>query len=380
MANILPAAQPTRWGQRGISEHFINSDTSLPIVPGQSQLSLADAGLLSEIIHHVNANSTMTHGTGTNALDVYGPYNLISNYLLSTGNVNLVNLSGRALAILNILEYVTRNWEKNADGDTVMNPLTNSSDYFNFGVGTSGTANILRYFQHVPLSLPLAGAPGGRVGYVSLQTKRTSTVVKPTFAVTGSASPYSVAATSAGTQPFDITGNDTVTLTGNLETWKQLNTLPQNASDLPIFGYQRQMVEYSLPYTSGNFTYNVEASGDLLRLAITFYDATVKGGMATTNLNNLQLQYGIGKIMDNMTPNVNIHQQQKLYGRTLPQGTFVLDYYTATRSLAEVKSTENTANLQVVANFASGYSVPANSTANILIDRVVTVQPYIATA
>ena len=84
------------------------------------------------------------------------------------------------------------------------------------------------------------------------------------------------------------------------------------------------------------------------------------------------------KQLDVFTPYRNIHEQLELYGRTLSQGTFAFDYYTQKRNLTDAKSTENTANVQVVANFASGYSVPANSQVRVLLDKVFVAQNYLA--
>lgn len=366
----------TRWGQKGISERFYVQDSSLSESPNAQQIILADAGLLSELQHHHYGTYTVTHNTGTNAKDTFGPYTAINNYALYAGsNTPLISLSGRALGILQMLEYPDRSFEADATPVGVENSLTNTSDFFNFPA-TTGT---LRFWFRIPVALKIAGAPGGFVGYMVLQNKRIANIIKPTFNLSGAASPYNAASTVAGNGAYIISGNDTVTAAPILETWKTLNTVPMHGADMPLFGFTRYIAEVLQPYSGTSFTYNFEPGGELLRATFQFLDGNSgqPTGMATSNLNQIAYQYGTNKQLDVYTPYRNIHQQLLDYGRTLPQGTFMFDYYTASRSLVNTKSTENTANVQVVAQFANSYSVPANSQVSIMTDKIYAVQNYL---
>lgn len=370
-----PAA---RWGDPGVSEGFLVQDQQLTPSPALQTLTLADAGILEELRMHISGLTTVTHGTGTNAKDIFGPYSFWQQFVLRTGsNTPLVYCSGRAMNILNMMEYPSYTWENVDVPQTVANPLTNTSDFFNYSA-TAGSAQVFRHWLRVPVALKWAGMPGGAVGHLILQNKKIANVIAPTFGLTGNTAPYSAASTAGyGSQPWNITGNDTVTFTGTMETWKKLYTVPVDRAQFPVYGFLRYISEVSQPYTSGSFTYNFEPGGVLLRTAITFVDQTVAGGMATSNLQSIAYQYGTNKQLDVFTPYSNIHQQLGLYGRPLPQGTFAFDYYTAKRSLVDAKSTENVANVQLLAQFAPTYNVPANSTAYILLDKVYIVQNYL---
>ncbi len=374
-------APKTRWGQKGVSERFYVLDSQLSETPNAQQLILADAGLLSELQHHHYGTYTITHNTGTNGKDVFGPYTALASYTLRAGsNTPLVQLSGRMMGILQTLEYVDRSFEAPAVSASVENPLANSSDYFNYPSATG----LMRFWARVPIALKLMGAPGGFVGYMVLQNKRIANIIQPVFNLSGASAPYNAAteAASGGNGAYFVTGNDTVTASPTFETWKTLHTIPASRNDMPLFGFTRYIYEVLQPYSGTSFTYNFEPGGELLRAVFQFIDATngsgsTPAGMATTNLNQIAYQYGTNKQLDVYTPYRNIHQQMLDYGRPLPQGCFVFDYYTPWRSLVNTKSTENTANVQVVAQFASTYSVPANSQVSVLLDKVFAVQNYL---
>lgn len=374
-ANVKQTAQtPTAWGQKGISERFYVEDTQLSETPNAQQIILADAGLLSEVQHHHFGTYTIS---GNPTKDQFGPYTYLNNYTFRVGaSTPLIQLSGRMLGVLQQIEYPDRSWEVAPTPASVENPLQNASDFFNFPSAT-GT---MRVWTRVPLALKLMGAPGGHVGYIVLQNKRIANVIQPTFNLSGSSSPYSATqATGSGNAAY-LGG--TVAAAPTFETWKTLHTVPSSPQNMPLFGFLRTIYEVLQPYSGTSFTYNFEPGGELLRAVFQFIDNTagpgsIPAGMATANLNQIAYQYGTNKQMDVYTPYRNIHQQLQDYGRPLPQGCFAFDYYTPWRTLVNTKSTENTANVQVVAQFASGYSVPANSQVSIMLDKVLAVQNYL---
>lgn len=365
----------TRWGQKGVSERFYVQDTQLSETPNAQQLILADAGLLSEIQHHHYGTYTIS---GSPTKDVFGPYTYLNSYTFRVGaSTPLVQLSGRSLGILQTIEYPDRSWEVSATPASVENTLTNASDFYNYPSAT-GT---MRLWTRVPLALKMMGAPGGHVGYIVLQNKRIANIIQPVFNLSGASAPYS-ATQASGSGNAAYTGG-TVTASPTFETWKTLSTVPQNPQNMPLFGFMRYIYEVLQPYSGTSFTYNFEPGGELLRAVFQFMDATAgtgstPAGMATSNLSQIAYQYGTNKQMDVYTPYRNIHQQLQDYGRPLPQGCMVFDYYTPWRTLVNTKSTENTANVQVVAQFASTYNVPANSQCSILLDKVLAVQNYLA--
>lgn len=375
--NAVQSARPApRWGDPGVSEVQIVKDADMAITPQQVPLQLQDSGILSEIQHHLFATDlTITPGTGTINKDVFGPYNLINWYqFLAGGNTPLISASGKSLGVLQYIEYPGRSWEANAVPTGVIDPLTNASDLFNFPAATG----VFRHWSYIPLALRWAGMPGGAVGYIVLQNKKVANSLKASFAVTGGAAPYSVTSTVAGAAPYLVTGNATGVMTGTMETWKTLHTVPRVRSAMPVFGFVRYIQEYTQAFSGSSMTVSLEPGGMLLRALIGLFDATAKRGVATNNVSSVVYQYGTNRQSEVYTPQRNILRQANLYARYLPQGWYALDWYTAKRSLVDAKSTENTANVQLLVQFAPTYVVPANSQATIVLDKVYVARNRVA--
>jgi hypothetical protein len=382
-STAAPPRAPLRWGDPGVSERFIVADTALTPQPNPQQVVLADAGIMAALRFHVYANNlTVTHATGTNGKDPFGPYDIFQNMQFVAGsNTPLVNMSGAMLGILQVIEWPGRTWEASATPQGVQNPAA-VSDMFNFPAAT-GT---FRFWAGVPLALPWAGMPGGAVGYVILQNKKIANVVKCAYNLTGAAAPYNAYnAISAPNRQgaYEVTGNDTVTGSFTQEVWKELYTVPDNPAKMPRFGFTRYLQEIGLPYSGTSFTYNFEPGGVLLRAIFEVFDAGAGTagtgtGVATTNVQFITYQYGTNKQVDVFSPYRNILEENDIYGRFLPQGVYALDYYTRRRNLTDAKSTENIANVQAVITFSTGYAPPANSMVYILLDKVYIVQQRLA--
>lgn len=373
-----PRRAPLKWGDPGVSERFIVQDTAIVPQPNPQQSVLADAGILSSLRFHLNGTVTITHGTGTNARDPWGPYNIYQNIQFVAGsNTPLVNISGTMAGVLQVIEWPGRTWEANPTPQGTQAPAA-VSDMFNFPSAT-GT---LRVWVGIPLSLPWAGMPGGGVGYVILQNKKIANVVKLAFNESGAASPFSLytaASLPNRASGYQVTGNDTVVGALNNEVWKELYTVPDSPSKMPRFGFTRYLQEIQLPYSGTSFTYNFEPGGVLLRAIFSVFDAGAGTagtgtGVTTTNVQFITYQYGTNKQVDVYTPYRNILEAVDIYGRQLPQGVYALDYYTRKRNLTDAKSTENIANVQAVITFTTGYAPPVNSQVFILLDKVYIVQ------
>lgn len=368
--------QSNKWGARGVSERFYVLDSTLPVAPNQQSLTLQEAGILSELQVHTFGNINVT---GVVQKDTFGPNGVFSNVTFKvSSNTPLVSLSEKGLTLMQILEYPDRSFQAPSIDADVSNPLANASDYFNYPITNGQT---YRNWNRIPLSLKLMGAPGGSVGYQVLQNKRIANILQMSFNATGAANPYTLnSAVNGGNAAYFGAGAVTASLTN--EIWKTLNTVPNSPANMPLMGFTRYWQEVIQPFSGSSFTYNFEPGGDLLTAALWFVDATAgagstPGGMATNNLSQISYQYGVNKQMDVYSPYRNIQQAMQDYGRPLPQGAYVFDFYGPYRTLANVKSTENTANPQILAQFAQGYSVPANSQAYILLDKLYAVQNYV---
>lgn len=380
-STAAPPRAPLRWGDPGVSERFIVQDTNIIPQPSPQQVVLADAGILAALRFHTFGTTTITHGTGTNGKDPFGPYSLVQNFQFVAGsNTPLVNMSGAMLGVLQVIEWPGRTWEASATPQGVQNPAA-VTDMFNFPTAT-GTQ---RFWVGVPLALPWAGMPGGAVGYVILQNKKIANVIKFAYNMSGTApfNLYTAASLPNRQGEYQVTGNDTVTANLTQENWKELYTVPDNPSKMPRFGFTRYLQEIGLPYSGTSFTYNFEPGGVLLRAIFSVFDAGAGTagtgtGVTTSNVQFITYQYGTNKQVDVYSPYRNILEENDIYGRFLPQGVYALDYYTRRRNLTDAKSTENIANVQAVITFAQGYSPPANSMVYILLDKVYIVQQRLA--
>ena len=357
-----------RWGDRGVSERMIVQDTQDSVTPNGTRIRLEESGILEELQHHFYGAVTVTHGTGTNQKDAAGPFPLIKTYQITAGsNTPLVQLSGLALALLQQVEYPDRSFQANAVTADVELPEPDLTSVFNHPA-TSGT---LRFWAKVPVALKWLGMPGGAVGYLILQNKRISNVLTMQYAASGSA-PYSIAG-AATTAPYNTTGNDTVTAALTVENWKTLWTVPGARSRMPVFGFTRYLSEVVVPYSGSTFKYLFEPGGLLLRAFPMFLDG---GTTPATDAQIAQVafSYGTNRQIEVWTPYRNRLHQLQSYGRQLPQGVMAFDWYTDRRNAVMAKSTENTANIQLQATMASGYTPSANSVVRMLLDKVYVVQ------
>ena len=372
----MPGAKP--WGAPGVAERYHLADDSITIAPsgpGGTNATLKPAGILTEVWLHANASVTNTHGTGTNAADVYRYSSLYQSVSMKTSpTLATIAADGHMLTLLQFIEQPNGNYEQSSDPDTSINPLTNASDGFNFPTTFGGAAAVFRFWLQLPIAIRLAGVPGGIAGPLILQNKRVTNSINIVFGVTGAASPWSFASTAGfGNAPYNVTGNDTSLGTGVIEPWKTLYTVPDDLRSFPVLGLMRQISEIVQPYAGSGFNYNFEPGGGVLRMLVQVEDATAKGGVATLNVNDLIFRYGLAHTTYNETPFFNIRRQRELYGSVLGQGVYSMDFYTQSRSLRDVQAAENLAAMQFHIDFASTYNPPANSQVRLLIDKAVTV-------
>ena len=358
-----------RWGDRGVSERMIVQDDAKDVTPRPMRLRLEETGIISEIQHHTYGAVTITPGTGTATKDAFGPYPIDQAYALTAGaNTPLISLGPIGRGLLQIVEYPDRSNEANAIPASVMQPPADVSSIFSHPAAT-GT---FRLWERIPVALRWLGMPGGAVGYLIAQNKRISNVITRSWAATGAA-PYELGAAGSGNAAYDITGNGTVTGDLVCETWKTLHTVPDARSKMPVFGFTRYLQEIVDDYSGSQYKYLFEPGGLLLRCISMFLDGGTTP-ITDADLSTFIFSYGTNKQIDQYTAYRNRLQQESWYGRLLPQGTFSLDFYTASRNTVDAKSTENTANVQLQVQFASGYTPAANSVVHHLLDKVYVVQ------
>lgn len=368
-----PAAKtvrPLRWGDRGVSERMIVQDAQVDVTPRNMRLRLEETGILSEIQHHTYGTATITPGTGTATKDAFSAYPIDQAYALTAGaNTPIISLGPIGRGLLQIVEYPDRSNESNAVAPSNMEAPADFTSVFNHPSAT-GT---FRLWERIPVALRWLGMPGGAVGYLILQNKRIANVITRQWAASGAASPYSIAGSAAGAAPYDVTGNGTVTAALICETWKTLHTVPDARSKMPVFGFTRYLQEIVDDYSGSQYKYLFEPGGLLLRCISMFLDGGTTP-ITDADLSSFVFSYGTNKQIDQYTPYRNRLQQANWYGRLLPQGTFALDFYTPSRNTVDAKSTENTANVQIQVQFASGYAPAANSVVHHLLDKVYVVQ------
>lgn len=363
-----PQQRILRWGDRGVSERMIVQDAQDSVTPNGTRIRLEESGILEEMEHHFYGAVTVTPGTGTAVKDAAGPYPLLKSYAVTAGsNTPLIALSGLALGLLQQVEYPDRSFEANAVPASVELAEPDLTSVFNHPSAT-GT---LRFWARVPVALKWLGMPGGAVGHLILQNKRISNVLTMGYAASG-ASPYSLAG-SPTTAAYNTTGNGVVTGNLTVENWKRLWTVPNARSKMPVFGFTRYLSEVVVPYSGTTFKYLFEPGGLLLRAFPMFLDGGVTPA-TDAQIASFAFSYGTNRQVETWTPYRNRLEQLGVYGRQLPQGVFALDWYTDRRNAVLAKSTENTANIQIQAAMAAGYTPAANSVCRILLDKVYVVQ------
>lgn len=363
-----------------VTKKIVKSNGIASLGPGgtPSLPKLTIGGILEKVGVLVQGTATYTPGTGSIARDIQGGYNVLSNLsIIPNQQVPIVSVTGYGNWLFNIVKEGLEHSNVDAYGyltgtttqiqDPVDTSWTDSSSIIAAPSGNQSPTWTIPNYAYVTQRMF-----NGIVGWWELGNPLAQLTVSLTPSYSGTASPYNIYSTTAGSQPYLTTGNAIVTLTNpSADVVRFLYDTPVNPADRPPVSFINTILEDSFQNNVGSATqlkYTFQPlSGYIARVvAYAFNSSTNKGVDPSLMLpsNSLQMNIGDGTSIVSESIYETVLRQKNSLGFDLPRGAFFLDFLGRDLTWQEVYSTYDTANINFVLNFSS--ALGANSTARIV--------------
>jgi hypothetical protein len=278
---------------------------ALSFTAGQnSPFELNRVGLIARIILKVSGVYTCAHASKTTFTKKFkAPWTLIDRLKLNLNTgVNLIDCSGYGLFLRNVL------YARNHRIDEVIA----GSDVFRFGntVSAGGTANNIDFV----LEIPIAINDRDPVGFLMMQSQEAVANVRIDWA-----------ATLIGALMTDadvVVSAVAITVTPEVE----LFSIPRTPADYPDTSLVHQIFEdMQMIGTTGEQKYIVPRGGIYMKI---LHSIELNGALAgLTDIDKLTLTYNQNQVPYEISAQIQRFEQLRKYGRTLPDGCFVWDFF-----------------------------------------------------
>lgn len=292
--------------------------TTLTYAPGSAatprvQTDIPPSGLLARLYLHFTATTTVTLGGGTAAVDWSGPWSSISKLRIQApGGLEQTALSGFAAYLQNIIETYKYVFEE--PGVASVNVPSNFASRV-YAVPVNAGGNTWEF----GLELPVAINEREALGLLMMQNSSSA------FQFIGEFNP-TVYSTTAGVAPILVTGAATATISGNLQIVVESFTVPDDPNvPLPPAEFAHTYREYYKGFTS---TGDIDvAITDQHKFLSIMHHVAINSTPDSGNVDYLKLQFS-SSFSPFIVPNrVQLYLQHKEYGRALPNGVFVHDFF-----------------------------------------------------
>jgi hypothetical protein len=322
-------------------------------------IQIPQVGYLRDLEVLVQGTPTFS---GAVAIDVLGPWNLISNFQLNSNvQAGILNLSGDGAAWFNLVQQALEH--KGNSDDTSLVAVQNAADFtYQYQVPTASgfSGNAL---MQVPFKLPLAqkiNTLDGYVGIWDLQDPSVQMTLLYTPNSSSNASPFNIYSASHGVAPYYAASN-TVTLTTpqNLLTAVKYDPPADSAMD-PDFGYVNSLYEEQWNTAlGGSKVINWKAlanSGYITRLLFSVYDSNNNNGVSSalggsSNFINLTVGNNAPVIVETVYEFNNRANEEM--GHLPPQGVYYIDFLGQDLTMQNVIDTFSVGNINLQMNFSS---------------------------
>lgn len=367
------------WGGAYVSmaRDLSNGVSNFGPAGSPTNVDIQRIGILRKMRLLVDGSATFTPGTGTINRDFMGPFNLLSQIVLTPNQqAPVVRMSGYGAYLFSLMKSLER---KGFSPDTVAVSETGadaSTDIFS--AARTSTNGDWRYYQDVPIS-QLIRSLGTEIGLWPLQNPAVQMQLGYTPAGSSASSPFNIYSTTAGQSPYLVTGNATVTLASpQVDVRRQLWEVPQNAADNPPYTFVVTTLEETPQSGSPNGATTAQwkatpLSGVLLRLGAYVIDGTTPAGVAESSLtgsNALNLTFGADTQKFSETGAAAHARMQDLYGFAMPQGFFCWDFLGADLTLQDVIDTYTIPEVRLNFNFSTALGA-SNSAIKIIRQTLV---------
>lgn len=323
--------------------------TELPAQPytneGRLYYTLPKVGLLSRLFLHISGTMTTTPGTGSVALSERTAFNLFKRIrLVANSGASIFDVSGYGTYLINTV------LRKNAD--ITSSPIDTGIKTLVYNAPVESGANT----WNAILEIPIAINERDPIGLVLLQNNATQLVLEvdlnPAYGTTDIIA------------PIKVTGNATASFSGNIGCMMEYFTVPRNAEDYPALNVIHQWLEQSDAISSaGAFNKSLLRGNTYMRL---MHYATIGGALNSAYIEKLRILYNQSEVPYTINQISQLGIQRARYGRDLPKGTFVHDWYMSNGQVGLGNSRDfiNSANVtefQTEVNIKSGTSVTAGT-------------------
>jgi hypothetical protein len=323
--------------------------TELPAqtVPEQGRVyfQLPKVGLLSRMFLHIQGTANVTLGTGTAVLSERTLFNLIKRIrLVANSGASIFDVSGYGTYLINTLSR-KNSIPTDSPVDTGIKTLIHSA-------GVSAGSNV----WNAILEIPIAINERDPIGMVLLQNNATQLVLEVDFNPV-----YGVTDIIA---PIKVTGNAVAEFTGKVGVMMEYFTVPRNAEDYPALNVVHQWLEQSDAISSaGVFNKSLMRGNTYMKL---LHFATINGALNTADVERLRILYNQSEVPYTIDQITQLFLQRQRYGRDLPKGLFVHDWYMSNGlvGLGNSRDFINSANVtefQSEVSIKAGTNVPAGS-------------------
>lgn len=364
------------WGDPGVSKKLrlsngvVNFGTGGQPVPGNIQ----PTGILRALRMLMSATPTFVPGTGVIARDVNGPWNVLTQVLVSPNQqAPVVQVSGYGLYLINcMLSEESGDVGLPPDVAAVAETSSETATDIYSASATSGTTP-----WKFPLFLPISQrvrSLGGDIGMWPLQNPSITLQASYTPNSSSQVGPYNIYSLTAGQSPYLVTNNATVTLTNpGIEFIRELWQVPASQSDFPPFQVVSSWIEEQPQGSNVNgatsFSWLMTPlSGILVRLGVYIYDGAQNGGVLASNLtasNALLLSYDATTPKFSESAQAALARQRQHFTFDLPQGFYTYNLMGKDLTLQDTLDSHTTGNIKFTANFNAALG-STNSSAKII--------------
>lgn len=368
------------WGDPGVTELQILKDNSLtlsaigatPTTTAQGILTLQHVGLLRRLRVRLNIPITISGFSAGPTKDVNGPWDLINLFRADVNGIApLYVTSGWGLFIISLLS--TPFTTVDTDTGPIVSDPNAFTDAFSFpAVSANGTVTLTACFDlpfTVDISLPgqTLNMPS-ELGLWLLQNQTVDMVLTVSLNALQGASP--------GVQPYQGGTATYAYGAATVDFEREFYRIPSDPTNMPLLSWAHQWVETFVPFTGSALDLNISRAGILLRAVVYLFDGNTNDGALASKITQMTYVYGANETPMVVDPTFMRVRQLRDYGKLLPKGTFLFDWYKWTGTPSQfvgsfklVYNTEAIVNQRVHFDFAS--SMAAGSYARILIQRLI---------
>lgn len=362
------------WGDPGVTELQILKDNSMtlsafgatPTTTAQGIQTLQHVGLLKRLRVRLNIPFTVSSYSAGPSADVNGPWNLLQNFRVDVNGIApLYVCSGMGLFLISLLSNPLA--AVDAQTNAIATDANAFTDVFSFpSVTANGTYTLTAMFD-LPFTVDIA-LPGQTVnlptelGLWLLQNQTVDMVITANVAnlqnSTALTAPY-----QGGTATYAYGA-------ATIDFEREFYRIPSDPNNMPLLSWAHQWVETYVPFSGTSVDLNISRAGIALRAACYIVDGATSDGVVASKVSAMSWIYGANETPMIVDPGFARARQLRDYGRLLPKGCFLFDWYKwGGASMKLVYNTEAIVNQRVHFDFSS--SMAAGSYVRLLVERLI---------